>query len=43
MDAAGLARGALYLIRPDAYLALVDAEASPDALASYFASRGLSP
>lgn len=39
---AGLARGALYLIRPDGYIALADPEGDPGRLARYFASRGLS-
>ena len=42
MHSAGLARGALYLIRPDSYLALVDATANPSTLSTYFESLGLS-
>ncbi|HET7548317.1 MAG TPA: FAD-dependent monooxygenase [Usitatibacter sp.] len=39
--AAGLARDALYLVRPDGYVALADAAASADALRSYLVERGL--
>jgi 2-polyprenyl-6-methoxyphenol hydroxylase-like FAD-dependent oxidoreductase len=39
--AAGLARDALYLLRPDAYVALADSSGSPEALARYGAERGL--
>ncbi len=38
---AGLARDALYLLRPDTYVALADASGSPEALDRYFAERGL--
>jgi 2-polyprenyl-6-methoxyphenol hydroxylase-like FAD-dependent oxidoreductase len=38
----GLMRGALYLIRPDGYVALVDPEADPARLGRYFMARGLS-
>ncbi|MBV9569406.1 MAG: FAD-dependent monooxygenase [Hyphomicrobiales bacterium] len=38
---AGLARDALYLIRPDGYVALADASGSPSALDRYFAERRL--
>jgi 2-polyprenyl-6-methoxyphenol hydroxylase-like FAD-dependent oxidoreductase len=41
--AAGLTRDALYLLRPDTYLALVDPRAQPHTLESYFAIRGLRP
>ncbi len=37
----GLARGALYLLRPDTYVALADPRGSPDSLDDYFAARGL--
>ena len=36
---AGLARDALYLVRPDGYVGLADAAADPARLESYFASR----
>ena len=36
-----LARDALYLLRPDTYVALADASGSPEALDRYFAERGL--
>jgi hypothetical protein len=36
---AGLLRDALYLIRPDAYVALADPAASAAALERYFAAR----
>jgi 2-polyprenyl-6-methoxyphenol hydroxylase-like FAD-dependent oxidoreductase len=41
--AAGLTRDALYLLRPDTYLGLVDVEAQPRTLERYFAARGLRP
>ena len=41
--AAGLVRDALYLLRPDGYLALVQAGAEPAALERYLAARGLRP
>jgi hypothetical protein len=40
-EAAGLARDALYLLRPDTYVALAEASAAPEALARYCAERGL--
>jgi len=40
-EAAGLKRGALYLLRPDTYVALVDANADPATVERYFAERGL--
>jgi 2-polyprenyl-6-methoxyphenol hydroxylase-like FAD-dependent oxidoreductase len=40
-EAAGLARGALYLIRPDTYVALADASGSPDVLERYFGDHGI--
>ena len=40
-EAAGLARNALYLLRPDTYVALADATGSPDAVDRYCAERGL--
>jgi 2-polyprenyl-6-methoxyphenol hydroxylase-like FAD-dependent oxidoreductase len=39
--AAGLARDALYLLRPDTYVALADASGAAEALDRYFAERGL--
>jgi hypothetical protein len=33
-------RNALYLLRPDTYVALADARGSPAALESYFRGRG---
>jgi 2-polyprenyl-6-methoxyphenol hydroxylase-like FAD-dependent oxidoreductase len=41
--AAGLGRDALYLLRPDTYVALADAESAPSALDRYFAERGIQP
>ena len=38
-EAAGLARDALYLLRPDTYVALADASGKPDTLERYFAQR----
>ena len=35
MDRAGLQRDAIYLIRPDGYVALADADARPDTVTSY--------
>jgi hypothetical protein len=40
---AGLARDALYLLRPDTYVALADASGAPEPVARYFAERGLRP
>jgi FAD binding domain len=40
---AGLARAAVYLIRPDAYVALADASGAPDAAERFFVRRGPSP
>jgi 2-polyprenyl-6-methoxyphenol hydroxylase-like FAD-dependent oxidoreductase len=42
MHRAGLRRGALYLVRPDGYVALADPDGNPERLESYFTSRGLS-
>ena len=41
--AAGLERDALYLLRPDTYVALADRSADPAALARYFRERALRP
>ena len=41
MAHAGLMRGALYLVRPDGYVALADPDGSPDRLGDYFMKRGL--
>jgi 2-polyprenyl-6-methoxyphenol hydroxylase-like FAD-dependent oxidoreductase len=40
---AGLRRDALYLVRPDGYVALADPLARPERLESYLARRGLRP
>jgi len=40
-EAAGLARDALYLVRPDTYVALAEPSAAPSALDAYFADRGI--
>ena len=40
-EAAGLARDALYLLRPDAYVALADPSGTPEAVDRYFTGRGL--
>jgi 2-polyprenyl-6-methoxyphenol hydroxylase-like FAD-dependent oxidoreductase len=41
MRRAGLVRGALYLVRPDGYIALADPEGDPERLGRFFMSRGL--
>lgn len=41
MSAAGLLQGALYLIRPDGYVALADSQARLERLRQYLAERGL--
>ncbi len=38
-EKAGLARDAIYLIRPDTYVALAERSGSPAALDAYFADR----
>jgi 2-polyprenyl-6-methoxyphenol hydroxylase-like FAD-dependent oxidoreductase len=40
-EAAGLARDAVYLLRPDTYVALADASGSPEPLDRYCTERGL--
>ena len=40
-EAAGLARNALYLIRPDTYVALADNAGTPEALDIYLTSKGI--
>ena len=41
MRAAGLARGATYLVRPDGYVALADGGASPATLERFLNDRNL--
>jgi hypothetical protein len=43
MGRAGLVSGALYLIRPDGYVARADPRGDPERLVRYFTSRGLTP
>ena len=38
-EAAGLARNAIYLLRPDTYVALADASSAPEALELYFSDQ----
>jgi len=40
-EKAGLARDAMYLLRPDSYVALADGSGSPDALERYFRDHGI--
>jgi 2-polyprenyl-6-methoxyphenol hydroxylase-like FAD-dependent oxidoreductase len=40
---AGLAQNALYLLRPDTYVALADPSGDPTAIERYFEARGLQP
>ena len=42
MRLAGLVRGALYLVRPDGYVALADPDGDPERVGRYFTSLGLS-
>jgi 2-polyprenyl-6-methoxyphenol hydroxylase-like FAD-dependent oxidoreductase len=42
MSGAGLARGGLYLLRPDSYVALADTHCTPERLRGYFLERKLS-
>ena len=43
MHDAGLRQDALYLIRPDTYVALADTAQSIDGLARYFETKGIKP
>mgnify|MGYP001183746489 FL=1 len=43
MGRAGLRRSAVYLVRPDGYVALADSEGSATAVTSYFDARRLTP
>jgi 2-polyprenyl-6-methoxyphenol hydroxylase-like FAD-dependent oxidoreductase len=43
MRTAGLAKDALYLVRPDGYVALAEPSADPEQLRQYFIGRGLTP
>ena len=36
MERSGVSRGALYLIRPDGYVALADPDGDPERLGRYF-------
>ena len=40
-EAAGLARNALYLLRPDTYVAVADTSGAPEMVDRYSAQRGL--
>jgi 2-polyprenyl-6-methoxyphenol hydroxylase-like FAD-dependent oxidoreductase len=42
-EAAGFVRNALYLLRPDTYVALADGSGAVDALDRYFADHGIQP
>jgi len=42
-EVAGLGRDALYLLRPDTYVALADGAGAPNALERYFADQGIQP
>jgi hypothetical protein len=41
MRRSGLMHGALYLVRPDGYIALADPGGDPERLGRYFLRRGL--
>ena len=43
MRSAGLAKDALYLVRPDGYIALAEPSADPEQLRQYFTARELTP
>jgi 2-polyprenyl-6-methoxyphenol hydroxylase-like FAD-dependent oxidoreductase len=40
-ESAGFAQNALYLLRPDTYVAFADTSATPESLEQYFRSRGM--
>ena len=40
-EAAGLARDAIYLLRPDTYVALADPSGQPGRIESYLSERGI--
>jgi hypothetical protein len=42
-EAAGLARDAIYLVRPDTYVALAHPSGDSRSLERYFAERGIRP
>lgn len=42
-DEMGLAENALYLLRPDTYVALADEAGSAESLERYFAAHGIRP
>jgi 2-polyprenyl-6-methoxyphenol hydroxylase-like FAD-dependent oxidoreductase len=42
-DAAGLARNAFYLLRPDTYVALAELSSDPKVIERYFNERGIEP
>jgi hypothetical protein len=42
-EAVGLARNALYLLRPDTYVALAEPSGSPEPLEQYFRDQGIRP
>jgi hypothetical protein len=42
-EIAGFARDALYLLRPDTYVALADGSGAADTLERYFADHGIQP
>jgi hypothetical protein len=42
-QAAGFARDAAYLVRPDGYVALADSAQEPQAFDDWFATRGIRP
>jgi len=41
-ESAGFAQNALYLLRPDSYVAFADTSGTPESLEQYFRSRGIS-